>query len=317
MANWFKRDKEGVKGATKREVPEGVWVKCPSCETVLYSKKLERNFQVCPECGIHLRLDALGYISLLSDEGSWKSFNDELKSVDPLGFKDSKKYVDRISASMKKTKRNEAILTGDAELYGHKVVLAVMDFKFLGGSVGSVVGEKLARAIDHAIAEKRSLIIVSSSGGMRMQEGILSLMQMAKTSARLTRLAKAGLPYISLLTDPTTGGTTASFSMLGDLNIGEPGALIGFAGPRVIKQTIGQDLPEGFQRSEFLLDTGFLDQVVPRLELKDRISEYLSWLTGKPSNVELPVAGESTEVKKEKPKTKPKTKPKEKAEAKK
>jgi len=292
MANWFKRDKEGVKGATKRELPEGVWVKCPNCETVLYSKKLERNFQVCPECDVHLRLNAEDYIKLLTDRDSWRPVNEELVSVDPLGFKDSKKYVDRISASMKKTGKNEAVFTGEAELYGHGVVLAVMNFKFLGGSVGSVVGEKLARAIDLAIEKKRSLIIVSCSGGMRMQEGILSLMQMAKTSARLTRLSKAGLPYISLLTDPTTGGTTASFSMLGDINIGEPGALIGFAGPRVIKQTIGQDLPEGFQRSEFLLETGFLDQVVPRLELKARMAEYLSWLTGKPSNMEVPVAGE-------------------------
>ena len=283
MSSWFKRDKEGLKASQKREVPEGVWTKCPGCETVLYSRKLERNFQVCPECGYHNRLPIEGYVPLLSDDGTFTELFAKLKSLDPLNFKDSKKYVDRVSASMKKTGRNEAVVTGEAKLHGHPVVLAIMDFKFLGGSVGSVVGEKIARAIDHAIEHKCSLIIVSSSGGMRMQEGILSLMQMAKTSARLTRLAKAGLPFISLMTDPTTGGTTASFSMLGDLNIAEPGALIGFAGPRVIKQTIGQDLPEGFQRSEFLKDTGFLDQVVPRLDVKDRIATYLSWMTGQPT----------------------------------
>lgn len=283
MSSWFKRDKENLKSSQKREVPEGVWAKCPGCETVLYSRKLERNFLVCPECGYHNRLPIGGYVELLSDEKTFKELFSDLKSLDPLGFKDSKKYSDRVSAAMKKTERNEAVVTGEATLHGHPVVLAIMDFQFLGGSVGSVVGEKIARAVDYAVENKRSLIIISSSGGMRMQEGILSLMQMAKTSARLTRLAKAGLPFISLMTDPTTGGTTASFSMLGDLNIAEPGALIGFAGPRVIKQTIGQDLPEGFQRSEFLKDTGFLDKVVPRLELKLRIAEFLSWMTGRPT----------------------------------
>jgi len=281
MSNWFKRDKEGLKGAQKREVPEGVWTKCPGCETVLYSRKLERNYHVCPECGYHNRLPVEGYTSLLADTDTFHELFAGLQSLDPLNFKDSKKYSDRLSASVKKTGRNEAVITGEARLHGHPVVLAIMDFHFLGGSVGSVVGEKIARAVDHAVEHKCALIVVSSSGGMRMQEGILSLMQMAKTSARLTRLAKAGLPFISLMTDPTTGGTTASFSMLGDLNIAEPGALIGFAGPRVIKQTIGQDLPEGFQRSEFLMNTGFLDQVVPRLEVKQRIAEFLSWMTGR------------------------------------
>lgn len=289
MSSWFKREKDGLEGAKKRDMPEGVWVKCAGCGAVVYSRKMERNFQVCPDCGHHHRLDVGGYIRLLADEGTFSEYNSEIKSLDPLGFRDSKKYVDRISASMKKTGRNEAVITGSAELAGHPVVLTVMDFEFLGGSVGSVVGEKIARAIDRSLEENRPLVLLSCSGGMRMQEGMLSLMQMAKTSARLTRLARAKIPFISVLTDPTTGGTTASFSMLGDLNIAEPGALIGFAGPRVIKQTIGQDLPEGFQRSEFLLDTGFLDQVVPRLEMKARIAEFISWMTGKPSKEVLPI----------------------------
>jgi acetyl-CoA carboxylase carboxyl transferase subunit beta len=292
MTNWFKRSAEGVKGDNKRDLPEGVWVKCPACSTVLYSRKLERNFLVCPDCNHHLRLDVDGYIKLLCDEGSFIAINDDIQSVDPLTFKDSKKYVDRVVAAKKKTGRNEAVITGEAEIYGHGVVIAIMDFQFLGGSVGSAVGEKIARAIDRSLETKKSLLILSCSGGMRMQEGILSLMQMAKTSAKLSKLAKAKIPFVSLLTDPTTGGTTASFSMLGDMNIAEPKALICFAGPRVIKQTIGQDLPEGFQRSEFLLDTGFLDQIVHRLELKDRIAEFISWMTGIPSNTEVPVAGE-------------------------
>lgn len=291
MTAWFKREKEGLEGASKRDMPEGVWVKCPACNTVLYSRKMERNHQVCPECGHHNRLDAEGYIRLLIDEGSWETFNDKITSEDPLEFRDTKKYVDRVAGSVKKTGRHEGVITGNGEVLGHRVVLAVMDFKFLGGSVGSAVGEKIARAVDRAVEEKRSLLIISCSGGMRMQEGILSLMQMAKTSARLTKLARAGLPYISLLTDPTTGGTTASFSMLGDLNLSEPGALIGFAGPRVIKQTIGQDLPEGFQRAEFLLDTGFLDQVVHRLEMRARIGEFLGWFTGEPTRDVAPVNG--------------------------
>ncbi|HEB84581.1 MAG TPA: acetyl-CoA carboxylase carboxyltransferase subunit beta [Bacteroidetes bacterium] len=285
MANWFQRQKDGLEGARKRDIPEGVWVKCPGCEQAVYSRKLERNFQVCPECGYHMRILGDGYVRLLADEGTWSPLDETLHSVDLLEFRDSKKYSDRLTAAMKKTGRNEAVLTGTAQLYDHPVVLAVMDFAFMGGSVGSVVGEKIARAVDRAVEEKRSLIIVSCSGGMRMQEGVISLMQMAKTSARLTRLAAHGLPFISVLTDPTTGGTTASFSMLGDLNLAEPKALIGFAGPRVIKQTIGQDLPEGFQRSEFLLEKGFLDQVVPRLEMKGRIAEFLSLLTGRESGI--------------------------------
>jgi len=289
MSSWFKREKDGLEGSKKRDLPEGVWVKCPGCGTVLYGRKMERNFQVCPDCGHHSRLDVDGYIRLLADEKSFEEFNEDMKSADPLGFKDSKKYSDRITASMKKTGRNEAIVTGEAKLAGLPIVLAVMDFRFLGGSVGSVVGEKIARAVDRCLETNRPLVLLSCSGGMRMQEGVLSLMQMAKTSARLSKLAKARIPFISLLTDPTTGGTTASFSMLGDLNIAEPGALIGFAGPRVIKQTIGQDLPEGFQRSEFVLDTGFLDQVVPRLELKVRIAEFLSWMTGQKSEEVAPI----------------------------
>lgn len=287
MPNWFKRSKDGLEGAKKKDIPEGLWIKCPGCNQIIYNRKLERNFQICPECGFHMRLSASEYIRLLCDEGTWSQFNEHMRSGDPLGFRDSKKYTDRIAASMKKTKQNEALLTGEAELLGHRIVLAVMDFRFLGGSVGSVVGEMMARAIDRAVETRRGLIAISCSGGMRMQEGIFSLMQMAKTSACLTRLADAKLPYISVLTDPTTGGTTASFSMLGDLNIAEPKALIGFAGPRVIKQTIGQDLPEGFQRSEFLVEHGFLDQVVPRLELKERLAEFLMYFTGKASEEEI------------------------------
>ncbi len=293
MANWFKRDDDGLTGSTKRDLPEGIWVKCVGCGQVIYGRKIERNFQVCPECGRHLRLPLDGYVQLLADEGSWRLMHEGIKSLDPLGFRDSKKYTDRVAASMKKTGRNEAVQVGEAELHGHSVVLAVMDFQFLGGSVGSVVGEKIARAIDHAIEKKSSLVIISCSGGMRMQEGIISLMQMAKTSSRLALLAEAKVPFISVLTDPTTGGTTASFSMLGDLNLAEPQALIGFAGPRVIKLTIGQDLPEGFQRSEFLLERGFIDQVVPRLELKDRIAEFLSFFTGQPSRIRPAKAPES------------------------
>ncbi|MCB2211024.1 acetyl-CoA carboxylase, carboxyltransferase subunit beta [bacterium] len=280
MAKWFQREKDNLQGAKKRDMPEGVWIKCPSCDNVLFSRKIERNWHVCNECGHHMRMPAPKYVQLLSDEGTWTEIDRDMKSLDPLGFKDSKRYVDRVAAGQKKTGRADAVITGSCELHGHGVVIGVMDFQFLGGSVGSVVGEKIARAVDKALELEQPLILVSCSGGMRMQEGIISLMQMAKTSARLSRLGQAGLPYISVLTDPTTGGTTASFSMLGDVNIAEPGALIGFAGPRVIKQTIGQDLPEGFQRSEFLMETGFLDQVVPRLELKDRIAEFISWMTG-------------------------------------
>ncbi len=292
--SWFKRTVRGLEGATKREMPEGLWSNCPACDNVVYTKKLERNFFVCPECGHHNRMKGVDYIRLLIDDETWAPFDENLVSIDPLGFRDSKKYVDRISAAMKKTGNNEAIHTGTGKLAGHPVVMAVMDFSFLGGSVGSVVGEKIARAIDKAVKENCPLIVLSCSGGMRMQEGVISLMQMAKTSARLTKLAKAGLPFISVLTDPTTGGTTASFSMLGDLNIAEPGALIGFAGPRVIKQTIGQDLPSGFQRSEFLLDKGFLDQVVPRLEMKERLAKYIFYFTGKAS---VPVEAAGTNQK--------------------
>ncbi|MBZ0265461.1 acetyl-CoA carboxylase, carboxyltransferase subunit beta [bacterium] len=285
MANWFKRSKDGLEGAEKREMPEGVWVKCNNCSQAIYSRKLERNFQVCPECDHHMRLSASGYIALLADDGSWSSLFANLKSIDPLGFKDSKKYVDRLTASMKKTGNNDAIQTGECSIFGHPVVLSVMDFRFLGGSVGSVLGESLARAIDFAVETNRGLIVISCSGGMRMQEGMFSLMQMAKTSSRLTKLSRAKLPFISILTDPTTGGTTASFSMLGDLNIAEPNALIGFAGPRVIKQTIGQDLPEGFQRSEFLLEHGFLDQIVHRHKLKEHLADYLMLFTGKQNEI--------------------------------
>lgn len=228
-----------------------------------------------------MRVGSDVYVSLLFEKGSFREFNKNIKSADPLNFKDFKKYSDRYAATVKKTGLNEAVITGTGNIGKHKVVMALMDFRFLGGSMGSVVGEKVSRAADKALKLKRPLLILSSSGGARMHEGILSLMQMAKTSAKLARLANNGIPYLSILTNPTTGGTTASFAMLGDVHIAEPGALIGFAGPRVIKQTIGQDLPPGFQRSEFVQDHGFIDIIVHRHELKDRISKIFDFLEHK------------------------------------
>lgn len=265
---WFKRDQSGLVPQPKKPTPDNLWVKCESCGEIVFNRELEKRLLVCPKCSFHFPMSGDKYIALLADEGSWTEFAQELKSIDPLGFRDQLKYSDRIAASMKKTGKNEAITTGVCMIGGYPAVLAVMEFSFMGGSVGSVVGEKIAQAVNRAIAERRGLVIISRSGGMRMQEGMLSLMQMAKSSVKLVELADAGLPYISLLTNPTTGGTTASFSMLGDVNLAEPGALIGFAGPRVIKQTIGQDLPAGFQRSEFLLEKGFLDRIVQRSEIK-------------------------------------------------
>jgi acetyl-CoA carboxylase carboxyl transferase subunit beta len=274
---WFKRKKENLNPIDKADVPDGLWLKCDSCSEMIYKKELEKNHSVCPKCEHHFRIGSKEYIELLFDKGSFKEVNSNIKSTDPLTFVDAKKYSDKYAATVKKSGLNEAVLTGTGKMNGRDIVAALMDFRFLGGSMGSVVGEKISRAIDLALGKKQPLIILSSSGGARMHEGVLSLMQLAKTSAKLARLAKHKIPYISILTNPTTGGTTASYAMLGDLNIAEPGALIGFAGPRVIKQTIGQDLPKGFQRSEFVKDHGFLDIIVHRHHLKERISGILSF----------------------------------------
>lgn len=279
--DWFKRKKESLKPIQKKELPDGLWIKCDGCGEIIFKKELENKFYVCPHCDMHMRVGNDVYISVLLDKGSFREFNKKIKSADPLEFTDFKHYSDRYKATVKKTGINEAVVTGIGDLDKRKVVVAIMDFRFLGGSMGSVVGEKIARAIDKSIKLKCPLIIVSSSGGARMHEGVLSLMQLAKTSAKLAQLAKEGIPYISILTNPTTGGTTASFAMLGDVHIAEPGALIGFAGPRVIKQTIGQDLPKGFQRSEFVQDHGFLDLIIHRHELKERISKILAYLESK------------------------------------
>lgn len=276
--DWFKRDKQGLVAQKKKDLPEGIWLKCEKCNEILYNKELERNLFVCMKCSYHFRIGSGAYIDLLLDNGEFEELDTEIRSRDPLKFKDTKRYPDRIKDAMKKTGTNEAIRTGAGKINERRVVLCVMEFSFVGGSMGSVVGEKVARAIDKAIAIHVPLIIVSASGGARMQEGALSLMQMAKTSARLTRLADAKLPFISIVTNPTTGGTTASYTMLGDVIIAEPGALIGFAGPRVIKQTIGQDLPDGFQSSEFLLQHGFVDAIVPRKELKSRVWQLLEFM---------------------------------------
>ncbi|MDZ7315636.1 MAG: acetyl-CoA carboxylase, carboxyltransferase subunit beta [candidate division KSB1 bacterium] len=275
--SWFKREKAGITVTDKKALPDGLWIKCENCGEVLYKKELERQYSVCSKCGFHFRITCNEYIALICDEGSFVETFANIRSADPLKFKDSERYIDRIKKAMQKTGMTEAVKTGTAAINGIPVVLGVMDFRFVGGSMGSVVGEKIARATMLALEKRLPLIIVSASGGARMQESAYSLMQMAKTSARLAMLAEARLPYISILTHPTTGGVTASFSMLGDVILAEPGALIGFAGPRVIKQTIGQDLPEGFQRAEFLLEHGFIDAVIHRKELKQTLYSLLTF----------------------------------------
>jgi len=271
---WFKRMKEGITTSTKdkKETPEGLWYKCPKCNTVVSTEEHEDNIWVCSECDYHDRIGSQEYFSLLFDGDKYTEFNRSMSSGDPLKFVDTKKYTDRIKSSQKKTGLKDAIRTAHGNLNGKKVVIAAMDFKFIGGSMGSVVGEKISRAIDVSLKHKAPLIIISKSGGARMMEAGFSLMQMAKTSAKLTLLDDAKIPFISFLTDPTTGGVTASFAMLGDVNIAEPGALIGFAGPRVVKETIGKDLPEGFQTSEFVLEHGFLDYIVHRHNMKEKIA---------------------------------------------
>jgi acetyl-CoA carboxylase carboxyl transferase subunit beta len=277
---WFRKAKKPkpVRRAGQRSpVPEGLWVKCQGCKEVIYSKELDRSLKICPKCGYHFRIDAHERIRLLLD-GDYEELFDEIRPTDPLRFKDSKKYRDRLKAYQKQLAVKDAVFVLAGELEGIPLILAVLDYRFMGGSMGSVVGEKITRGVEEAVRRRQPLVVVSASGGARMQEGILSLMQMGKISAALARLRRAGLPYVSILTDPTTGGVTASFAMLGDLNVAEPGALIGFAGPRVIEQTIRQSLPEGFQRSEFLLAKGFLDLVVPRTEMKATVGRCLRHL---------------------------------------
>ncbi len=273
---WFKRSKSNIEGSsTKREVADGAWLKCDHCGEMMHQSQLGAALYTCIHCDASFRVSAKQYIDILLDEGSFKEADRKMTATDPLKFRDSKAYADRLEATVRSTGMFDAMRSGMGKIKDVPVSIAVMDFGFIGGSMGSVVGEKIARAVDRAIKNKCGLIIVSASGGARMMEGAFSLMQMAKTSARLTLLHDAGLPYISIMLDPTTGGVTASFAMLGDFNIAEPKALIGFAGPRVIKQTIGRDLPEGFQRAEFLLEKGFLDLVVPRREMRDTVARLL------------------------------------------
>lgn len=277
--SWFKREDSGIRiDASKTVRTEGLWTKCGKCGSTLFKQQLVDNLQVCPKCGQHFRFDARARIANLLEPG-FQFVDGKLYSTDPLQFTDLKPYKQRLSEAQKKTGLFDAIVNATGHIGPHPVVLSVMEYAFIGGSMGAVVGESIARAIDRAYETRTPLVIVSASGGARMMEGIASLMQLAKISGGLARLAAAGVPYISLMTDPTTGGVTASFAMLGDLNIAEPGALIGFAGPRVIEQTIRQKLPEGFQRSEFLLEHGFLDAIVERKNLKAYLQQSIGWLT--------------------------------------
>jgi len=277
---WFRRSKENIAAETqKREVPDGLWTKCEHCGEIIHKMELQKNYHTCPKCNAHFRIGSEEYLQILLDEGTFREHDRRMRSGDPLKFTDSKRYRDRTAEAIKKSHLYDAVRWGTGMIDKHPVVVAAMDFSFIGGSMGSVVGEKIGRAIDRAWKAKTPLVVVSSSGGARMMEGALSLMQMAKTSAKLARLSDAGVLYISILTDPTTGGVTASYAMLGDINIGEPGALIGFAGPRVIRQTIGNDLPAGFQRAEFLLEHGFLDMVVHRRDMKPTVSKLVGMLS--------------------------------------
>lgn len=277
---WFKRTKENITTASqeKKDLGEGNWIKCPDCSEMMHRTQWENNFYLCTKCDYHFRIGSNEYFKIIYDEGSFKEFDKKVVSVDPLEFVDTKKYVDRIQETIKKTGLYDAIRNGTGKINGLNAVVSCMDFKFIGGSMGSVVGEKIARAVTKAIKSKSPYIIVSESGGARMMEAAISLMQLAKTSAWLAKLATYKLPYISVLTDPTTGGASASYSMLGDINLAEPGALIGFAGPRVIKQATGKDLPPGFQRSDFLLNHGFLDLIVNRKDLKDKLYYLLRFM---------------------------------------
>ncbi|OEY71882.1 acetyl-CoA carboxylase, carboxyltransferase subunit beta [Salegentibacter salarius] len=280
---WFKRTQKGIQTPTehKKDVPKGLWYKSPTGK-IVDAEQLESNFYVSPEDGYHVRIGSKEYFKILFDDNKFKELDKDVTSKDPLSFKDTKKYTDRLKAAQEKTDLNDAVRTAVGKSKGKDLVIACMDFSFIGGSMGSVVGEKIARAAEYALKNQIPFMIISKSGGARMQEAALSLMQLAKTSVRLAQLAEARLPYISLATDPTTGGTTASFAMLGDINISEPGALIGFAGPRVVKDTTGKDLPKDFQTSEFLKEHGFLDFITKRSELKNKVNLYLDLIQNQP-----------------------------------
>lgn len=280
---WFKRTDKGIQTPTeaKRDTPKGLWYKSPTGK-IIETEELERNFFVSPEDGYHVRIGSNEYFNILFDDNKFKELDKKVTSKDPLKFTDKKKYIDRLKAAQEKTKLNDAVRTAVGKSKGKDLVVACMDFSFIGGSMGSVVGEKIARAADYSLNKKLPFMIISKSGGARMMEAALSLMQLAKTSAKLAQLADAGIPYISLCTDPTTGGTTASFAMLGDINISEPGALIGFAGPRVVRDTTGKELPEGFQTAEFVLEHGFLDFITHREYLKDKVNQYIDLILNQP-----------------------------------
>ena len=277
MDEWFRRKSEKIKTLDRKEIAEGMWLKCPHCREVVYRKMLEENHYICTSCTHHFRINSDDYIQLLIDDGKYEEIAGNVQSIDPLNFQATKNYVDQIKEAQEKTGNKDAVKTLVGNINGNKAVLSIMDFVFIGGSMGSVVGEKISRAIDRAAADHLPLVIITASGGARMQEGAYSLMQLAKTSSKLARYSELGGLYIAVLTDPTTGGTTASLAMLGDIILAEPDALIGFAGARVIKQTIGEDLPEGFQRSEFLLEKGFIDHIVSRDELKSVLSDLFSF----------------------------------------
>ena len=278
--SWFTKERVGIEksGGHKVTFPDGMWVKCPGCSETLLSKDIEANLQVCPKCGHHYRISARKRLEALLDDGVWQEFDADVTSVDFLEFKDAKSYQERIDAALAKGGSKDAVICVEGAIEGLAVQVSCFDFSFMGGSMGSVVGEKITRSIERGLQKHQPVIIISASGGARMQESILSLMQMAKTSAALAKLKRAGFPFISLLTDPTTGGVTASFAMLGDVNIAEPKALIGFAGPRVIEQTIRQKLPEGFQRAEYLLDHGMIDVIIPRTEMRTKLASILKML---------------------------------------
>lgn len=284
--NWLDRiipKNKGTSGNKRNSVPEGLWTKCNACDAMLYRAELERNLEVCPKCGNHMRIGARKRLLALLDADTTTELASDIEPVDHLKFKDSKRYKDRLSAAQKLTDEKDALVVMSGDLSGQKVVAVAFEFRFMGGSMASVVGEKFVRAVNHAIEQNSPLICFSASGGARMQEALFSLMQMAKTSAALAKMSNKGLPFISVLTDPTMGGVSASLAMLGDVNIGEPNALIGFAGPRVIEQTVREKLPEGFQRSEFLLEHGAIDMIVSRLELKNTLSSILKKLMAQPA----------------------------------
>jgi acetyl-CoA carboxylase carboxyl transferase subunit beta len=274
---WFKRLKEGITTTTteKRETPEGLWYKCQACKKIHTAQEHKANMHVCSDCGYHERIGSEQYFEIIFDDNQFMELHENMVSGDPLDFSDTKKYADRLVDTIRKSGLKDAIRSGYGKVKGEDLVVCCMDFSFIGGSMGSVVGEKISRSIDFCLKTKTPLLIISKSGGARMMEAAYSLMQMAKTSAKLSLMDRAGIPYISLCTDPTTGGVTASYAMLGDLNIAEPGSLIGFAGPRVVKETIGKDLPKGFQTAEFVLEHGFLDKIIPRTELKDKLAAFL------------------------------------------